>query len=217
MAFDPATGNLESASFTLYYNGGSSWIVPNASTSSNFGSFDVGETSGGSSEILLPPGDAFFMDGPTTNGVYCTFAWNNGESSLGSPFLSAGQGTSGYPINNIFQSAPAPLDSFGLPTGGDWIIATAPLPPGDANGDGQVDINDLTIVLANFGLTGAVWSQGEFTGSGTVDINDLTIALANYGYGVSAAGLKAVPEPSCIVLLGIAVVGLAACACRRRR
>jgi hypothetical protein len=25
-----------------------------------------------------------------------------------------------------------------------------------------------------------VWSQGEFTGSGTVDINDLTIVLANY-------------------------------------
>ena len=35
--------------------------------------------------------------------------------------------------------------------------------PGDANGDGQVDINDLTIVLSNFGKTGvpgrrAVWT-----------------------------------------------------------
>ena len=50
--------------------------------------------------------------------------------------------------------------------------------PGDANGDGTVDINDLTIVLSNFGKTGMAWSQGEFTGSGTVDINDLTIVLA---------------------------------------
>ena len=42
-----------------------------------------------------------------------------------------------------------------------------------------MDINDLTIVLANFGQTGMTWSQGEFTGDGTVDVNDLTIVLAN--------------------------------------
>jgi hypothetical protein len=60
------------------------------------------------------------------------------------------------------------------------------------------------------------WSQGEFTGSGTVDINDLTIVLANFGYGVTAAGIKAVPEPSCIVLLGVGAIGLVACTCRRR-
>ena len=59
-----------------------------------------------------------------------------------------------------------------------------PLEPGDANGDGRVDINDLTIVLANFGQTGMAWSQGDFTGDPTVDINDLTIVLSNYGYGV---------------------------------
>ena len=46
--------------------------------------------------------------------------------------------------------------------------------PGDANGDGRVDINDLTIVLSHFGQTGMTWTQGEFTGDGTVDINDLT-------------------------------------------
>ena len=44
-----------------------------------------------------------------------------------------------------------------------------------------MDINDLTIVLANYGQTVATWTQGEFTGDGTVDINDLTIVLANYG------------------------------------
>ena len=53
--------------------------------------------------------------------------------------------------------------------------------PGDANHDGKVDINDLTIVLAHYGQTGTTWSQGEFTGDGTVDINDLTIVLAHYG------------------------------------
>ena len=56
--------------------------------------------------------------------------------------------------------------------------------PGDANLDGKVDINDLTIVLANYGQTGMTWTQGEFTGDGTVDINDLTIVLAHYGQSV---------------------------------
>ena len=27
-----------------------------------------------------------------------------------------------------------------------------------------------------------MWYEGEFTGDGTVDINDLTIVLANYGH-----------------------------------
>jgi hypothetical protein len=52
--------------------------------------------------------------------------------------------------------------------------------------------------------------------TGTVDINDLTIVLANFGKGVGA-GLAAVPEPSCVVLLGIGAVALLAFACRKRR
>ena len=59
--------------------------------------------------------------------------------------------------------------------------------PGDANGDGKVDINDLTIVLAHYGQTGMTWAQGEFTGDGTVDINDLTIVLANYGQSAGSS------------------------------
>ena len=43
-----------------------------------------------------------------------------------------------------------------------------PATPGDANLDGQVDINDLTIVLTNFGQTGMTWAQGEFTGGEAV-------------------------------------------------
>ena len=92
------------------------------------------------------------------------------------------------------------------------------LNPGDANGDGRVDINDLTIVLANYNQTGMVWSQGEFTQSGTVDINDLTIVLANYNstFGASAGGLAAVPEPCTLALIGIAVAGVLLYGWRKR-
>jgi hypothetical protein len=90
--------------------------------------------------------------------------------------------------------------------------------PGDANGDGKVDINDLTIVLAHYGQTGMSWSQGEFTGDGTVDINDLTIVLANYGTSAGASGgVKAVPEPCTPALLVAGLVCLLACAWRRRK
>jgi hypothetical protein len=97
-------------------------------------------------------------------------------------------------------------------------VASTP-EPGDANGDGKVDINDLTIVLANYGQTGCAWSQGCMDGdpTGTVDVNDLTIVLANYGttYGASSA-VKAVPEPSTITVLLAGAACLLAFAWRRR-
>ncbi len=94
-----------------------------------------------------------------------------------------------------------------------------PALPGDANLDGQVDINDLTIVLAHYGQTGMAWTQGEFTGDGTVDINDLTIVLAHYGQsaGAAAADTAAVPEPSALLLSAAALAGLATYAWRRRK
>ena len=56
-----------------------------------------------------------------------------------------------------------------------------PTIPGDANLDGKVDVNDLTIVLSNFGQTaGMDWSTGDFNGDGRVDVNDLTTVLSAF-------------------------------------
>jgi hypothetical protein len=97
------------------------------------------------------------------------------------------------------------------------VVSTAsPHNPGDANGDGRVDINDLTIVLTNFGQTGMTWSQGDFIGDGTVDINDLTIVLTDFGKTYSAAGVKAVPEPSTLLCFAAGMAGLLAYAFRKR-
>jgi hypothetical protein len=105
----------------------------------------------------------------------------------------------------------------GNDNGGCTSYVLTPAIPGDANLDGKVDINDLTIVLAHYGQTGMLWSQGEFTGDGKVDINDLTIVLANYGHsiGSSAGPMAPVPEPASVVLL--ACCGLAALLAGARR
>jgi hypothetical protein len=49
--------------------------------------------------------------------------------------------------------------------------------PGDLDGDGDVDLNDLAILLASYGVDGG----GDLDGDGDTDLADLAILLANYG------------------------------------
>ena len=109
---------------------------------------------------------------------------------------------------------------WGNLNGGCGSYLLTPAIPGDANLDGKVDINDLTMVLTNYNQTPAMtWTLGDFNGDGKVDINDLTIVLTHYNQslGSSAGGMAAVPEPSSLVLLGVVAVGLLGCAWRRSR
>ena len=98
-------------------------------------------------------------------------------------------------------------------------LSSTPPMPGDANLDGRVDINDLTIVLTHYGQSGMTWTQGEFNGDGKVDINDLTIVLAHYNdtTAPAAGGPSAVPEPCGLALLAAGLAGLLACAWRKRK
>ena len=53
---------------------------------------------------------------------------------------------------------------------------------GDLDGDNDVDLTDLSVLLANFGTTsGADPADGDLDGDGDVDLTDLSSLLALFG------------------------------------
>jgi LysM repeat protein len=77
------------------------------------------------------------------------------------------------------------LSSYSLPGGtGDLFCLTI---PGDANGDGAVNVTDLSVLAAYYNTTGgATWAMGDFDGDKDVDVADLSILAANYNSGSSS-------------------------------
>jgi hypothetical protein len=54
--------------------------------------------------------------------------------------------------------------------------------PGDLDGDLDSDLQDLAVLLGNYGITGgATYEQGDIDGDGDVDLGDLSALLAVYG------------------------------------
>lgn len=76
-----------------------------------------------------------------------------------------------------------------------------PAMQGDADLDGDVDDDDLSLLLAHWGQD-TDWSNGEFSGTPPVNDDDLSLLLANWTGPITAA----VPEPATIVLLTGALV-----------
>ena len=94
---------------------------------------------------------------------------------------------------------------------------------GDANLDGQVNLQDFNRLASSFGASGAFWHQGDFNYDGNVNLQDFNRLASNFGQ--SAAGpdvtpqdwanlAAAVPEPTVTSLLA---VGIAVATRRRRR
>ncbi|NLF31940.1 MAG: LEPR-XLL domain-containing protein [Planctomycetes bacterium] len=67
-----------------------------------------------------------------------------------------------------------------------FLVRLAPA-GGDADRDGDVDLDDFVILKRNFGTAGAAWDRGDFDGDGTVGLDDFVILKRQFG-APSAAG-----------------------------
>lgn len=75
-------------------------------------------------------------------------------------------------------------------------------PPGDANRDTTVDLQDFGILKDNFGTTeGGTWEQGDFNGDAAIDLQDFGILKDHFGQSapLEAAAVPAAPAPLPVV------------------
>jgi hypothetical protein len=127
-------------------------------------------------------------------------------------------GSVGYAENSAMPLGP--LTTFrGQPVDGTSIIL-AYTRTGDANLDGVVNDDDVTIVGATYapGMSQPSWALGDFDYNGFVDDDDdVTLLGAFYNPAApplatpappSASGVSAVPEPGTLVLALSAAIGV---------
>jgi Dockerin type I domain len=158
--------------------------IPAGFTVTNIGFHDVAYHSGDG------PGDANYdgTDWASTVGGG-TIRWATDSFDQNSAANALRWGT----LYNFRFDATAPpaigdatIELFKPGTPTSVTIAGVPLPagaacPGDVNGDNAVDLGDLSILLANYGASGATREMGDLSGDGNVDLTDLSALLTVFG------------------------------------
>ena len=81
--------------------------------------------------------------------------------------------------------------------------------PGDVDDDGDVDSDDMGLLLENYGRADADgFADGDFDGDNKVGLSDLLVLKQHFGESILSAPLptaNAVPEPSTWIMLALAV------------
>ncbi len=61
------------------------------------------------------------------------------------------------------------------------LFVEPPVVPGDADGDGDVDLDDFAILKTTFGTTPLTDDRADFDGDGDADLDDFAILKSNFG------------------------------------
>jgi hypothetical protein len=77
-------------------------------------------------------------------------------------------------------NTPSPIVDLTRPIRLDLLVREVGGIPGDVDGDGDVDLDDLLLVLGSFGNPGP-GSPGDADGDGDTDLDDLLLVLGNFG------------------------------------
>ena len=120
--------------------------------------------------VPMNPGDSYALGQPYFHNhpVWQIAHPHSGESYTMTGYFRdlAGTHTDSAEFTVSFLAAPAPCF-------------------GDADGNGAVNFNDITTVLANIGVTDHPYSPGDADGSGTVNFADVSAVLASLGSSCS--------------------------------
>ncbi|MFW6154735.1 MAG: heparinase II/III domain-containing protein [Planctomycetota bacterium] len=124
--------------------------------------------------IMLDGSGSFALDGEIVNYVW----------TLDGSLMAMGQtAVTALPLGEHVLTLKV-VDSFGTEAFDTVTITVRDdvITPGDADGDGDVDLDDFAILKQNFGITaGATWADGDFDGDGDVDLDDFAALKANFG------------------------------------
>ncbi len=105
--------------------------------------------------------------------------------------------------NPIYDPYPTNFAAGGFDLDAVAVLNTPPL-PGDTDGNGYVDDDDLSIIINNWGMQDVTRQEGDLDGSGTVDGRDYTEVLSYWGTGDPPEPSSGVPEPATLLLLFLA-------------
>jgi hypothetical protein len=151
-------------------------------------------------------------------------AWNGqGITSSAAAAADAETRSVGYAENSAMPLGA--LTTFRGQPVDDTTVIMAFTRTGDANLDGVVNDDDVTIVGAVYapGVPNASWANGDFDYNGFVDDDDVTLLGALYDPSATpitapapAAAVAAVPEPATLILALAGAVGIGALIRRRR-
>ena len=142
-------------------------------------------------DVTVNEGETIILAVQTDNPLAQTFQWRKDGVPLSDDARISGSTSSALTITPAQLSDAGSYDVVVSDLSGLCSVISDPATvtvntggttcPEDLNGDGVIDLQDLSVLLNNFGSTGASPGDGDIDGDGDVDLTDLSALLNAFG------------------------------------
>jgi hypothetical protein len=125
----------------------------------------------------------FLVAAVDDDGDALHYTWEFGDGTVSTPQPAAGMAHT-YTASGDYTVTVAVTDGRGGNATASLTVTIVDRFPGDLNGDGTVNVNDLTLVVAHFGRTQTDRSfdgRADANADGLVNVDDLTEVTAHFG------------------------------------